>query len=372
MIKKQKVLFLIQDLGGGGAEKVLVNLVNNMDPEKFDITVLALFGGGENEKLLKSHIRYWNMWRRPYRGNSAILKLFSPKFLHKMIVRENFDIEVAYLEGASHRIISGCQNPHTRLFAWQHSFPQKKDGAYIGFKTLSESDKYYKKYNKVVCVSKSVKEQFSRWHPTLYNLTVAYNTNESEGIKRMSMEQVEKDVFNDGEIRLIGIGKITKNKGFDRLAHIHKRLTDEGYPIHTYILGTGADQSEINQFLKENNITNSFTFLGYQSNPYKYLSKCHIFVCSSYSEGFSTAATESLIVGTPIVTTSVSGMWEMLGHNNEYGVVTDNNEEALLEGILSLIKDPEKLVYYQKQARERGAVFNTENTVKAVEQLFLN
>ena len=54
----KKILFLIHDLGQGGAEKVLVNLVNNMDPEKFDISVTALFGGGVNEQFLKPHICY--------------------------------------------------------------------------------------------------------------------------------------------------------------------------------------------------------------------------------------------------------------------------------------------------------------------------
>ena len=54
--KKKRVLFLIHDLGHGGAEKVLVNLVNNMDRNKFDITVMALFGGGVNEQFLKPEI----------------------------------------------------------------------------------------------------------------------------------------------------------------------------------------------------------------------------------------------------------------------------------------------------------------------------
>ena len=49
---KKKILFLIHDLGHGGAEKVLVNLVNNMDPEQFEIHVTALFGGGVNEQFL--------------------------------------------------------------------------------------------------------------------------------------------------------------------------------------------------------------------------------------------------------------------------------------------------------------------------------
>ena len=73
-----KILFLIHDLGHGGAEKVLVNLVNNMDPEKFDITVMALFGGGVNEQFLKPHIRYQTVFSRTFRGNSHLMKLLPP------------------------------------------------------------------------------------------------------------------------------------------------------------------------------------------------------------------------------------------------------------------------------------------------------
>ena len=70
------------------------------------------------------------------------------------------------------------------------------------------------------------------------------------------------------------------------------------------------------------------TLLGYQTNPYKYVAGCDLFVCSSYAEGFSTAATEALIVGTTVCTVEVSGMKEMLGENNEYGIVTENSEEG--------------------------------------------
>ena len=68
-----KVLFLIHDLGVGGAEKVLVNLVNNMDRSKFDISVTALFGGGVNEQFLKSDIHYRSIFSREFRGNSHVV-----------------------------------------------------------------------------------------------------------------------------------------------------------------------------------------------------------------------------------------------------------------------------------------------------------
>mgnify|MGYP006896645094 CR=1 FL=1 len=79
----KKILFLIHDLGHGGAEKVLVNLVNNMDPEQFDITVMALFGGGVNEQFLKPHIRYQTVFKRAFPGNSHVMKLFSSEILQK-------------------------------------------------------------------------------------------------------------------------------------------------------------------------------------------------------------------------------------------------------------------------------------------------
>ena len=99
------------------------------------------------------------------------------------------------------------------------------------------------------------------------------------------------------------------------------------------ILGIGPQQRELENFIKENSLESVVTLLGYKTNPYKYLEKSSLFVCSSLSEGFSTAVTEALIVGTPVCTVDVSGMKEILGKNNEYGLITENTEEALYQGI---------------------------------------
>ena len=79
-----KILFLIHDLGHGGAEKVLVNLVNNMDCSKFDISVISLFGGGINEKFLKKNIHYRCIWKKGLLGNSKFMKLLKYKFSYKI------------------------------------------------------------------------------------------------------------------------------------------------------------------------------------------------------------------------------------------------------------------------------------------------
>jgi len=150
-----------------------------------------------------------------------------------------------------------------------------------------------------------------------------------------------------------------------------KRLRDEQYPICLYILGIGPEQQALEKYVSDNGLTDAVHFLGYQTNPYKYVAMCNLFVCASFAEGFSTAATEALIVGTPVCTVEVSGMKEMLGENNEWGIVTENDEDALYEGIKKLLDDPKLLAHYKEKAAERGKTFSTENTVKAVEEMLL-
>lgn len=366
----KKILFFIHDLGPGGAEKVLVNLVNNMDPEKFDITVMSLIGGGVNEQFLKPHIRYRTCFRQLPRGHSQLLKLLSPRRLHKWFIKEKYDIEIAYLEGPAARIVSGCPEANTKLAAWMHCSPTVEN-VKVGFRSLKEAQKTYEKFDNVICVSATVERLLRKTIPVVTKTQVLFNTNDSQQILRLASEAPD-DRWRVEGIRLVSVGKIIPVKAFDRLIRIHARLRQEGYPVYTAILGVGAQQPEMEALCKSFGIEDSIQFLGYQTNPYQYVANADLYVCSSLSEGFSTAATEALIVGTPVCTVEVSGMKEMLGENNEYGIVTDNDEEALYRGIKRLLDDSTLLAYYKKQAELRGKTFRTENTVKAVEQMLLS
>lgn len=364
----KQLLFLIHDLGHGGAEKVLVNLVNDMDPKQFDITVMALFGGGVNEQFLKPHIRYQTVFKRPFPGNSHVMKLFSPERLHKWFIKERYDIEVAYLEGPDSRIISGCPHKDTKLISWIHCTMKTPEETALGFRNAAEAQKCYGKMDTMVFVSQTNRDAFLSACPYSGRTEVLYNTNETNEILALAQEEVElpKDAFC-----WCGVGKVVPVKGFDRMIRIQKRLIEDGYKTHLCVLGEGAQRAELEKLAAECGVADSVTFLGYQTNPYKYVSKCDLFVCASHSEGFSTAATEALIVGTPVVTTLVSGMKEMLGENNAWGIVTENNEDSLYAGIKQVLDDPELLAHYKEKAAQRGKTFSTENTVKAVEDVLL-
>ena len=366
-----KILFLIHDLSVGGAEKVLVNLVNHMDKAKYDITVMTLFDVGVNRQFLASHIHYKSCFKHMIKGNSYLMKLMTPNQLHNWLIKDNYDIEVAYLEGPSARIISGCSNKDVKLVSWIHVEQHTRKTAAQSFRNFKESEKCYQKFHQVICVSEYVKKDFNTLYPKIDKVSVLYNTNNTKQIMKQKDEAIEENIFNKNELNIIGVGKLMSNKGFDKLARIHKRLMEDGYPVHTYILGIGSEKEKIEEYIAENHMEYSFTLLGYKTNPYKYVAKSNLFVCSSIAEGFSTAATEALIVGTPVCTVDVSGMREMLGENNEYGIVTENNEDTLYKEIKKLMDDSELLLHYKKRAEIRGKMFCTENTVQAVEKKFM-
>lgn len=368
MNNKIKILFLIPTLDGGGAEKVLVNLVNNLDYNKFDITVMTVCNKGINIKYINKNIKYKYFFNFNFPKWSIIFKLFSTSLIHNFFIKNKYDIEIAYLHGPCSRIISGCKNKDTKLITFIHGLKTTKKQVSVGFRNFNEAKMCYSKFNKIFCVSLYIKECFDKLLDL--NTQVLYNVNESDSIIDLSKEKINIK-YNKDEFNIVSVGSVKSVKGYYRLAKIQKRLIDNGYNTHIYICGEGNQKKEILDYLKDNNIDNTWSFLGYTENPYKYVSKADLFVCSSYSEGLSTAVTESLYVGTPVISTFVSGVKELLGENNEFGLVVDNNEKSLYEGIKYLIDNPNILLKYKEQSKIRGEFFSKDKIIKQYEDLFM-
>ena len=367
------VLFLIPTLDRGGAENVLVDLVNHMDQNKFKITVQTLFDEDSQKNRLEEGIEYRSFLYHQFHGNSRLFARIPANILYRLIVRNRYDIVVSYLEGPTTHIISGCPYKDTKRIAWVHSALDTQRGISAGFTSIRKAMIVYQSLDKVVFVADTVKETVeATLGIKLENSCVLYNTINSEEIKILAKEELRDFSFNRDEICIISAGKITAVKGYDRLARVQKRLRDVGYKTHVYILGEGKDRKEIENYTKINNISDVFTFLGFQDNPYKYISRADLFVCSSRREGFSTAVSEALILGVPVISTNCSGAFELLGKNNEYGVVTDNSEDSLYDGIKNFLDVPDSMRLYREKAKERGVNFSVKKTIWNVENMLLN
>lgn len=367
---KTKIIFLIPNLKHGGAEKVLVNLANNLDQNRYDVTIQTLFDVGVNKKYIEPHVHYRSFWKKEFRGNSYIFKMFSPSFWWKKIVKEQYDVAISYLEGPTARILSGCNDSHTKKVSWIHiELPTEKLAAQ-GFKSVQEAKDAYESFDNVIAVSKTVKECFENSLKIKNKVEVLYNTNETEQIIKKSKESInDVNFIEDDVLSVCSVAKLMKTKGYDRLIEVHKRLLKEGIEHRVYILGIGEEQAYLESKIKEYGLEKSFILLGFHDNPYKYVKRCDLYVCSSRREGFSTAVTEALVVGTPVVSTNCSGAKELLGDHNEYGIVVENSTEGVYDGMKKMLTDSHMLQYYKEQAALQGERFSKDRTVKAVEDM---
>ncbi len=362
-----KILFFVETLSGGGAEKVLQNLVNNMDREKFDITVQTVWK--ENpEKYLNNNIKYKYIYPCYSKLNnykyrlSALLKTIYP--LH---IKDNYDIEVAYLECGATKVLSTSTNKKAKKFAWVHCDLSKKITNINEFKKKSVN--WYKKYDKVVCVSRDVEKSFKSIYGNEFDTEVIYNVIDDYSIKEKANENIEDFSF-DGKIpTIVSVGRLSKQKRFDRLIEAHKALLDEGFFNKLLIIGEGNEREALEQIIKASGVQKTVTLSGFKSNPYPYIKNADVLACSSDYEGFSSFVAEGLILGKAIATTNCTGMEELLG-NSQYGILTECDANGLTEGIKKLLSDNSLKEKYERKAIERGRSFSIEASVKKAEELF--
>lgn len=365
----KKILFFIPSLAGGGAEKVLVNMVNNLDKTKYDVTVKCLFDVGVNKQFLSSDVKYEYVFKKVIHGNTKILKLFSPEFLYKKMIKGKYDIVVSYFQSPTTRIVAGCPDKDTKLVQWIHNEFHERKKIAVCYRNMEECVSLQKRYDANVYVANTVKDIYLKTFPELKkNDRVLYNVVESDVIIKKAAEPVENDLF-ESPITLVSVGRLVPQKSFDRLLNIVNRLDKAGFSFRLLLLGSGELENKLKEQAKTLGIENRVTFLGYNTNPYKYVKNADLFVCSSLHEGFSTAVTESLIVGTPVVTTLCSGMEELLG-DNEFGLITENDEDKLYEATARLLSDKEFLNHYKEKAVERGEKFSVANTISEIDKFF--
>lgn len=375
---KKKVLFVTETLAGGGAEKVLSTLVANLDKDRFDVSVLVFSGGGRYTEEIKKYGRLIEILRAPdtYHGITSlwykikyylVYKIVPLRFTYCFFIPQNYDVEVAFLEGRITKLMAFSTNKRAKKLAWVHCNLKAHHWTTIHYLNDREEKGCYERFDEVITMSKTQKASLVEMFD-LKNVKVCYNPVDSNEIIRLSQQNLPDEIDSCPErLRLVSVGRLDAVKGFDRLLHIVKSFKKESIEIDLWIIGEGSERSSLEQYIISNGLQNNIKLLGFQPNPYKFMKRCDVFVCSSLSEGFCTSVTESLILGIPVVSTQVSGIYEQLGQNNEFGIVTENNEEALKQGINMMISDASMMSHYKKQALLKGKTFKIEQLMKEIE-----
>lgn len=365
----RSVLFFIESLGRGGAERIFATFIENTK-NKYD--VFTETDGEVYTDIIKTNANHRCMVRRADSGAKAIFNklkiktslLASPDFVRKNFIKGKYDVEVAFCEGYSTKIIGNSGKRNCKKIAWVHTDLIANPWSEKVFGSAEEEKKCYENFDAIVCVAETMKEAFIKKYGMAEKVHVLYNPIDFDSIIEKSQEK-NNFCFGSG-MKFILAGSFKKVKGFDRLVNVCERLKNDGERFFVLIMGDGEEKENIKKIITEKNLDDIIKILGFQTNPYKYIAHFDVYVCSSHAEGYSTAVSEAVALGVPVITTECSGMKEIFGEN-ECGIICENSEDGLYNAMKKVLNNPSLLEKFSTEEKKRAKDFSLQKRVKAIE-----
>lgn len=367
---KKKILFVLEAFDKGGIEKVTLDIVNNLDPNQYDITVKTIWYGGYCQSKVKPHIKVEPFFKTYFKGVMRLFIYLPKSLLYRLYIHDWYDIEIAAGDGIPSRIISGSSNKKSKKVSWIHMDVLELGSQLKELKSKRKSNKFYDSFDLIACVSKGCKENFEKKFGFETKTLCVNNPINNNEIIRLSNEETEFE-FDSNYLNIISVGRLEDEKGFDRLINVVKKILDNNIKIKLYIIGEGSKRLFLKNKIEKENLKEYVKLLGFKANPYKYIKKADIYVLSSRTEAYPTVLIEACILGIPIIATKCCGVNEILNYGY-YGCIVENNEQSLYNGLYKIINDKQILIRYKKKSRNRGIDFNFERLLKDFESKVLN
>ena len=385
---KKKLLFVINTLGCGGAERAMLNLFDALDPKKYEISLFVLTGQGELSHALPKHVRLLN---RDYKDVSVLTgegrkllirsvlragskrglflrrasyllknfrdmrrrgKILPDKLCWRLLadgaplIRKEYDLAVAYLEGGA------------TYYVAEHVKARKKaafvhiDYGKAGYTRKLDRD-CYQKFDRIFTVSDEVRAHFLEVYPEHEKkVSVFHNLINQERIRQMAEQGSGFDDEFQG-YRILTVGRLTQQKRYDIAIQAMALLKEKcSVPVRWYVLGEGELWESLRQQIKDAGVEQEFIFLGVKENPFPYYKNCDLYVHATGFEGKSIAIQEAQTLGKPILATDCSGNREQIVHDVD-GRMCPLDPKCVSEEIFWMIAHPEKCKAYGEQAKKK-------------------
>lgn len=337
---RRKVLFLVESLGGGGAEKVLATIIEHSNEIKCDFTVCSLVNTGVYVDKIASSVNYKAIIKNPNTFWGKILykliySVLSPFVIYLLFIPKNNDVEIAFVEGFSTKVLSRSFNRRAKRIAWVHcdlntlNWPVNKGVFY----NQVDQIKAYTKFGQIICISEIVKKTMLEMDSS-YQAVCIYNPIDVERLLSLSKEECG---FS-WAYTWLSVGRLEPVKGFVRLINVIERLVREGFYPRLLIIGEGSERDYLKSLIIKKGLNDNIKLLGFVENPFPFFIKTQLYICSSVSEGFSLTILEAQSLEIPVLSTDCGGPRELL-LDGRYGILVDNSEDGLYYGLKRVLLD---------------------------------
>lgn len=372
---KKKILFIMPALPGGGAEKVLIDILKNFDYRTYTVTLLLEFREGvylndvpKEVRILALHRQNTIWFERLHRMLRAMHRyaiyhaIVYKHSLLRLLGEERFDTIVSFMEGAALKFHSYITNKAECNLSWVHIDLKRKHWSLDFFHNPQDELEAYQRMDKIVFVSKDAKKHFLELYPlAAEKSTVIYNLIDRNAILLSSVSQpLDKTKFT-----ICMVGRLNPQKRYDRALAVAKRLHEDGCDFELWILGEGYLKTSLRETVQALGIDEHIRFLGFQKPSYAYMRGADLFLNTSEAEGYPLVICEALCLGLAIVATNISGTSEMLSHS-EYGVLTGEDEDSIYRSVKRMMRDETLRNHYREKAIQRAAMFDVPATMDQI------
>ena len=381
----KKILFVVDDRKMGGVSILLEDILNKLNLNKFNIDLLILKNEGELLSKIPSKVniiygdKFFNTIN--YSLSSAIkdkkIKKIIDKVLlvfymktplikyiikskRKKILKKQYDTEIAFKDGFCGLFVG--YGDSKRKVQWLHADYSKHDDI-ENYK--NKFKKLYKNFDRIVGISKPVAQYFNEKYGCQEKTICIYNLVNTQKIIEKSNEfEIKK---NSKKINFISVGRFHRMKGYLRLINVINKLNLNNCfnNCHLTLVGDGPEYLEAINLVKEYKLEDKITLTGSKKNPFPYVKNSDCFIMSSVYEPFGLTVIEALTLKVPVLATEVATIKEMLLEN--YGLIIENSEQGLYDGLKSIIEDKSKIKNYKKNLRNYK--YDTTKIINQIEAL---
>lgn len=336
----KKILFGITNLEMGGAERVLIDIVNSLCDE-YDIEVLTIYKSNANFKI-NEKVKITSIFNKSYKETKFLKRKYNSALIYSKFYKnklykkyEDKDIIISFLEGPMTKLLKDFNK---YKIAWIHTDLSK----HYSTNKLKEIEKDYEKYNKIIFVSNESKLSFDEIYENKFvnKELVINNFIDKKKVINLSNENID---FEFSSPNFLVVARLESPKGIERLINVHSLLLRYGIKQYIYVIGEGSLKEKLENLIKEKNISDTFILLGLKENPYPYIRSCDTVLVPSLYEGYGMSAIESKILGKFIISTNTGVKEAIKDYDNK--IICDNNEIALYSTLKTYIENR----YIQKE-----------------------
>ena len=349
---KINVTFVLPNLMAGGAERVISYIAQNIDPKKFNTTLLIV-GHSKDASYDVENIKV------VFLGKDRVLTAIPALFKYMRLNRPDILVSaVGHLNAIT--AYMSFFFPNTKFIAREVTV-LSLDAAFFKtgkFKPMALiAGRRFQYFDKIICQSRDMLEDIKNNSNIDENKFVVINNPITDSFKL-------KDTFSkNNPIQYITVGRLSREKGIDRVLKILSKLD---FPFHYTIIGNGVEKDNLFSLIAKYNLSDKMTHIEFTKEVSKYLERSDYFLQGSHFEGFPNCLIESCSVGTPVIAFKAPGGTKEIIDEDVNGFLVDNEEEFIEKLKNPREWNPEKI---RTSVFEK---FNKELILQQYEDLFTN